>query len=499
MAEDGAAPGEGGGERALMAARAAKLDALRAAGTDPYPYRFDRTASAAELATRHEGLAPEAETGEEAAVAGRIVAFRDIGKLVFAVLRDWSGDIQLLAESDRLGDAFEAFRDLDLGDWVGARGAVITTRRGELSVRVEEWTVLAKALRPPPDKWHGLQDVEARYRRRYADLAFNEDARRIMRTRVETVRSLRRSMQENGFIEVETPMLQAQPGGALARPFVTHHDALGIDMYLRIAPELYLKRLTVGGAERVFEINRNFRNEGMSPTHSPEFTMLESYQAFADYTDVMAMTEQLVAAAARHTRGGTALTYRGRDIDLAPPFARVPLLEAVADTTGVEFSMDMDRREAVTAATGLGIEVDGAWGVGKIVTEVFEQSVEDGIWDPTFVVDYPLEVSPLARAHRDHPGLAERFEFFAGGLELANGYSELVDPAEQRRRFEAQARARAEGDEEAHRVDEDYLRALEYGMPPAGGLGVGVDRLVMLLADATSVREVVLFPHMRPE
>ncbi len=486
------------GDDPLTAARLAKVEALRAAGGEPYPVGFLPDATAAGLAADHGDLEPEARTGRRVTVAGRLVQMRDIGKLVFAVLRDGSGAIQLLGDAAGLGERLDEFRGLDLGDWVGASGEVITTRRGELSVHVAEFSLLAKALRPLPEKWHGLQDQESRYRRRYLDLAVNAEAREIARRRTVTVASLRATMTERGFVEVETPMLQTQPGGALARPFATHHEALGIDMYLRIAPELYLKRLVVGGLTKVFEINRNFRNEGLSTTHNPEFTMLESYEAYADYHAVMELTEALVSAAASAVHGTSEVEYQGRRLDLTPPYRRLPLLGAVAEAMGEEVGLDMPRADLARLAAAAGVEVDGAWGPGKIVTEIFEKRVEPGLWAPTFVVDYPEEVSPLARSHRSLPGLTERFELFAGGLECANGYSELNDPVEQRRRFEAQARARAEGDDEAMSIDEDYLLALEHGLPPTGGLGVGVDRLAMLLCDVTSIREVILFPHLRP-
>ncbi len=486
------------GDDPLSAARLAKIEALREAGVEPYPVGFVPDATAAELATDHGDLGPGERTGRQVTVAGRLAQMRDIGRLVFAVLRDGTATIQLLGDEAGLGVRLDEFRSLDLGDWVGATGEVITTRRGELSVHVAEFTLLAKALRPLPEKWHGLQDQETRYRRRYLDLAVNAEAREIARRRVAVVASLRETMAARGFVEVETPMLQTQPGGALARPFATHHEALGIDMYLRIAPELYLKRLVVGGLPKVFEINRNFRNEGVSTTHNPEFTMLESYEAYADYHAVMELTEALVAGAASAVYGTTEIEYQGRQLDLRPPYPRVALLEAVGEAIGRPLSLDMPRSELAGLATAAGVELDGAWGPGKIITEMFEKRVEPELWAPVFVVDYPEEVSPLARSHRSAPGLTERFELFAGGLECANGYSELNDPVEQRRRFEAQARARAEGDDEAMTIDEDYLLALEHGLPPTGGLGVGVDRLAMILCDVTSIREVILFPHLRP-
>ncbi|MDX1689592.1 MAG: lysine--tRNA ligase [Acidimicrobiia bacterium] len=483
----------------LVRARLDKLEALREAGTDPYPVRFERTHSAAAIAEAHPDLEPGAETGERVTVAGRLVGFRDIGKLAFGVLNDWSGTIQLFVQRNVLGEEFDAFADLDLGDWVGATGEVITTRRGELSVRVESFELLAKGLRPLPEKWHGLKDVETRYRRRYVDLIVNEEARRIARARSAVVASLRRSLDDRGFLEVETPTLHGRPGGALARPFETHHNALGVDMYLRIALELHLKRLVVGGIERVYEIGRVFRNEGVSPRHNPEFTMLELYQAFADYGDMMDLTEALVVEAAERVAGTTDLEYGDRPLSLAAPWRRIDYVESVSEATGVDWRLDMPLDEARSRAGEHGIEADPAWGVGKIVAEVWEATVEPELWEPTIVVDYPAEISPLARMHRSKPGVTERFEVIVAGRELANAFSELNDPVDQRRRFEAQAEARAGGDDEAHPVDEDYLRALEYGLPPTGGMGLGVDRLVMLLTGQETIREVVLVPHLRPE
>ncbi len=483
----------------LTAVRLDKLERLRADGVEPYPAGFDRTHTAAEVHAGHPDLEPGSETGERVTVAGRLMNVRSFGKLRFGVLLDGTATIQLFVSGDALGDAgFELFDLLDPGDWLGASGEVITTKKGELSVRVEELALLAKSLRPLPDKWHGLQDVERRYRQRYLDLAVNPGARRTARARATIVRSLRTTFESHGFLEVETPMLQVQPGGALAKPFVTHHNALGVDMYLRIAPELYLKRLTVGGLERVFEINRNFRNEGIDATHSPEFTMLEAYQAFADFEDMIAMIEEAIVAAADAV-GVDDLVYQGRPVDLRRPFDRVTMLDAVNGQLGLELDYDHDIADLAAVAGRHDVEVAQEWGAGKIIAELFETHVEDTLWNPTFVLEYPIEVSPLARSHRIKPHVTERFELIVNGREIANAFTELADPLEQRRRFEAQAQARAAGDDEAHPVDEDYLRALEYGLPPTGGLGIGVDRLVMLLTDQANIREVVLFPHLRPE
>ena len=461
------------------------------------PYRFDRTASAADLRRRFADLGLGTDTGETVAVAGRLLLRRVQGKVAFGTLADSSGRIQLFAQSGRT-PGFDDFCALNLGDWIGVTGEVVTTRRGELSVRVDDWVLLARARRQFPDKWHGLADVDTRYRQRYVDLWATDDARRTFALRSRLLSLLRRFLEQRGFVEVETPVLQPVPGGALARPFVTHHEALDTDLYLRIAPELYLKRLVVGGLERVFEIGRVFRNEGLSPRHNPEFTMLELYQAYADYTDLMALTEEVVNFLAAELCGGPKLSYGGRPLDVTPPWRRVALEDAVEERTGTPLRLDMAVDELRRAAGSLGVPVEPAWGPGKVLLEVYEKTTEPALWDPTFVVDYPAEVSPLARSHRERPGRVERFEAIVAGRELANAFSELVDPDEQRARFEAQASSRAAGDAESMALDEDYLRALEYGLPPTAGLGIGIDRLVMLLTDAANIRDVVLFPTLRP-
>jgi len=483
----------------MTATRLAKVEAMRAAGDEPYPYRFERTALAADLHERFDDLAAGTDTRETVTVAGRLMNVRHIGGVSFGVLQDVSGQIQLFVTEEHLGDRYAAFGELDAGDWVGATGEVVTTKRGELSVRVAEFTLLAKGLRPLPEKWHGLVDVEKRHRQRYIDLIVNDEARRIMAARVATVASLRATLADRGFVEVETPLLHELAAGALARPFVTHHDALGIDMYLRIAIELHLKRLVVGGVERVFEIGRVFRNEGVSVRHNPEFTMLEVYQALADYGDMAELTEALCANAAMAVVGTTELTYQGKPLSLTPPWNRIRYFDSVAEATGDPWAPLMPVKDARRLAKKADVHVEEAWGVGKIAAEMFEALVEPTLWQPTFVMDFPKEISPLAKDHRLVPGLVERFEVICTGTELANAFSELNDPVEQRRRFEAQVEARIAGDEEAHPMDEDFIRALEYGLPPTGGLGVGVDRLVMLLTDQASIREVLLFPALRPE
>ena len=462
------------------------------------PYRFDRTDLAADLHAAYDDLEAGAETGRVARVAGRLMLVRPQGRLAFAELRDGSGSVQLFALAAVTPD-FAAFAKLRIGDWVGAAGQVVKTRTGELSVKVDEWVVLAEARRGFGDKWRGITDVDLRYRQRYVDLWANEDSRRTFALRSRLLSLMRRWLEDRGFVEVETPMLQPIPGGATAKPFVTHHNALDVDLYLRIAPELYLKRLVVGGFERVFEIGRVFRNEGLSPRHNPEFTLLELYAAYLDYTDLMALTEELVAWLADELLQTTKLSYGGRDLDLTPPWRRATLTELVAESTGRTLELEQGTGALRAVATELGVPFGPSDGPGKLLLEIYEKTTEPAQWGPVFVVDYPEEVSPLARRHRSRPGWVERFEAIVAGRELCNAFSELTDPDEQRRRFEDQARARAAGDDEAMVVDEDYLRALEYGLPPTAGLGIGIDRLVMLFADAPTIRDVVLFPTLRPE
>ena len=466
-----------------------------------YPYRFERTATAAELQDRYADLGPGSSTHYEVTVAGRLMLFRSFGKLIFATLQDTSGAVQLVAELDTPLDGadFESFAELELGDWVGASGEVMTTKRGELSVRVASFTLLQPSLRPLPDKWHGLQDVEQRSRHRYVDLMVNETARKTALARTGVVSELRRQFEARGYVEVETPVLLAAATGALARPFATRHHALDMAMYLRIATELYLKRLVVGGLERVFEIGRIFRNEGIDSTHNPEFTMLESYEALADYRDVMAMLEDMIPEIASAATGSATISYGGRDLDLSPPYRRARMVDLVADAAGAAVDFDGPIEAARDLALSHGVEPEEHWGHGKVVDALFDALVADELWEPTFVLDHPREISPLARTHRKDAHLTERFELFIAGSEYANAFSELNDPLDQRARFEEQAAAREAGDDEAHPIDEDFLLALEYGMPPTGGLGIGVDRLVMLLTDQAHIREVILFPTLRPE
>jgi lysyl-tRNA synthetase class 2 len=497
MSTDQQQPSEQGGEQRLIEERRAKLDELRDAGIDPFPHEFGDRTAVAEVLERHAALEAGEETDEQVRLAGRLTGRRGHGKAAFLDLTDRSGRVQLHARKDVLGDAYERLVGLDLGDVVGVEGAPFRTRRGELSVRVDGWTLLAKSLRPPPDKYHGLADVEQRYRRRELDLIANDDARELFLGRTRLVTAIRRFLDERGFIEVETPVLQPLYGGALARPFTTHHNALDRDLYLRISPELYLKRLIVGGLEKVYEIGKDFRNEGVSHKHNPEFTMLETYEAYADYNGVAAMTEELVAHAARETIGTTTIERDGETIDLTPPWRRVKLRDAILDETGIDIAQADDRDTLAARMREQGLDVADTAGWGKLVDELLSKRVEPKLMQPTFVLDYPVELSPFAKGHRSEPGLVERFEAFIGGVEVANAFSELNDPDEQRRRFEQQQRLEAAGDEEAHPFDEDYLQALEQGMPPAGGMGLGIDRLVMMLTGRGSIREVVLFPALR--
>lgn len=480
--------------------RRTKLDKLKASGVEPYVDSFDVSARAGELAVRYADLEPGASLDDVARVAGRLIAKRDQGKLAFLVLRDATGEIQLFCKIDTLGeDAFASVVDLDLGDWIGAEGNIMRTRRGELSVHPASVTLLSKSLRPLPEKYHGLADTETRYRQRYVDLIANPEIRNVFETRFRIIASIRRFMEARQFLEVETPMLHPIPGGAAARPFVTYHNALDMQLYLRIAPELYLKRLLVGGFERVYEINRSFRNEGMSPRHNPEFTMLEAYQAFTNLDGMMELTESMITHIADEVLGTLEIEYQGAKICLAPPWPRRTMLDLVSEAAGEEVSFARTLEELRALCTRHGVSYAPSWGRGKLITELFEELVERELEGPIFVTEYPLETSPLARKKPGEPELTERFELIVMGREIANAFSELTDPIDQRERFIAQLNAKGVGDEEAMGFDEDYLRAMEYGMPPAGGLGVGIDRLVMLLTGAASIRDVLLFPHMRPE
>jgi lysyl-tRNA synthetase class 2 len=461
-------------------------------------YRFETTSGAGDVARSYAHLEPGEESGVSVVIAGRVMRSRPQGKLAFAEIRDWTGGIQLFALSV-LTPEFDEFCRLSLGDWIGVTGEVVRTRRGELSVKVASWELLAQARRGFGDKWHGVSDPDIRYRQRELDLWANDGVRDIFLLRSKVVASIRRRLGAAGFVEVETPVLHPVAGGATARPFVTHYNALHTDVYLRIATELYLKRCVVGGLERVFEIGRTFRNEGLSPRHNPEFTMLELYQAYGDYTDMMTVFEDLVAGTAEELLGTTKLAYQGREIDLTPPWRRATLVELVAEHAGVEVELSMGVEALRRVASSFGVPFEPWYGPGKLILEIYEKTTESELWGPVFVCDYPQEVSPLARAHRSKPGYVERFEPIIAGRELGNAFSELTDPDDQRARFEEQEREKALGDEDAMSIDWDYLRALELGLPPTGGLGLGIDRLVMLYADVANIREVVLFPALRPE
>jgi lysyl-tRNA synthetase, class II len=485
-----------------FAARLAKVDAIRARGDDPYPVRFDRTHTLQAVREQwDDAIEAGSSTDDVVRIAGRVLLKRTQGRLIFAKVRDGSGELQLFVSQGVLGkEAFARFgEEVDRGDWVGVEGKVMKTKLGELSVNVSSFQVLAKALRPLPEKWHGLSDTDTRYRQRYVDLIANDDARRVFDVRFAAVAAMRRFLSARGFIEVETPVLHPIAGGATARPFSTHHNALDVELYLRIAPELYLKRLVVGGYDRVFELARVFRNEGLDTRHNPEFTMLELYQAFADYHDMMNLTEELIADAARTATGGTIVEWDGAEVDLTPPFARRTLVDLVKEHAGVDVHPSQPVEELQAVCDTLGVPYEKSWRPGKLVLEIYEKTTEANIVDPTFVCDYPRDVSPLARTHRDDPTMTERFELIVHGRELANAFSELNDPVDQMRRFEAQASLKQLGDDEAQDIDADYVRALEYGLPPTGGMGLGVDRLIMLLAGVSSIREVILFPHLRPE
>jgi len=485
----------------LLRQRLDTLEALRAAGVNPYPNDYRPTHTAAEILAEHGDKDTEAlgALGGSFSVAGRVIAVRSFGKAAFVKLQDRSGQIQAFVKRDVLGEErFGLFLRMDVGDFLGVEGPLFRTRTGELTVEAKDARLLCKSLRPLPEKWHGLTDKETRYRQRYVDLIVNPEVRETFRRRSRIIHLLREFFLARDFLEMETPMMQPIPGGATARPFVTHHNALDMTLYLRIAPELYLKRLVVGGVERVFEINRNFRNEGLSNQHNPEFTMLEFYQAYATYEDLIGVTEELFVHLTEQVMGGLTITYQGQEIDFTPPWSRLTVEEAVVRYGELSAAEVQDPVALAAYAGRLGIDTGGV-PYGKLLAEVFEAVAEPHLIQPTFITCYPVEVSPLSRRNEQDSRFVDRFELYIGGREIANAFSELNDPIDQLERFQEQAASREQGDEEAHWVDRDYVRALEYGMPPAAGEGIGIDRVVMLFTDSPSIRDVILFPHMRPE
>ncbi|MFW5979954.1 MAG: lysine--tRNA ligase [Halanaerobiales bacterium] len=478
----------------LMKQRREKLKKLRNSNIKAYAKKYKTTHYTKNIIDDFEKL-----KGEDVKVAGRLMAIRTHGKATFADLMDSNGKIQLFVSYNRVGEEnYEFFNDLDIGDIVGVTGEVFKTNRGQISININEFVLLSKSLRPFPEKFHGLKDKDLRYRQRALDLIVNPEVKETFIKRSEIIREFRNFLEKKDFIEVETPMMHPIPGGASAKPFVTHHNALDMDLYLRIAPELYLKRLIVGGFEKVYEINRNFRNEGMSYKHNPEFTTMELYQAQADYHDMMDITEEIIVSTAKKVLGTTKIRYEEKEIDLTPPWPRMTMVESIKKYIDIDFDDIETDEEAQKIADDLDLEIDGEKTRGKIMNEVFEEKVEENLIQPTFIIDYPIEVSPLAKKHEDDPRMTYRFEAFINSWEIANAFTELNDPVEQRKRFEQQLRERDLGDEEAQVLDEDFVRALEYGMPPTGGLGIGIDRLVMILTDSNSIRDVILFPTMRP-
>ncbi len=486
-------------EERLRLERIKKAAALREQGINPYPYRYEQTHHAADILQAHDGLAPDTTTDENVSIAGRVVLLRKMGKATFGHLQDASGRIQFYAREDELGEAYRVIRKLDLGDWLGVSGVVFTTKSGEITVRARSTELLCKAIRPLPDKYHGLKDVEARYRRRHLDLIANPRVRDTFLARTTIIKALRAYLDERGFIEVETPTLQPVYGGANARPFITHHNALKQDLYLRISDELYLKRLLVGGFERVYELCKDFRNEGVDTSHNPEFTMLEWYMAYGDYETGMRMFEEIVAAAATAVHGTTKLHYQGRELDLTPPWRRARMVDLIKEHAGIDVLKKNDEAlRRFCDDNNIPYEQNDSWGL--LVSHIFEERCEQELFQPVFVIDHPIETTPLCKPLRNgDERFVERFEPFIAGMEVGNAYSELNDPILQRKLLTEQHARRAAGDEEAHPMDEDFLEAIEHGMPPTSGVGLGVDRIVMLLTDSPSIRDVILFPALRPE
>lgn len=484
----------------LLQIRRNKLDELRKLGIDPFGGKYEREHHAGDILKQYDELSKEEleEKQMEVNLAGRIMAKRGMGKASFAHIQDLSGRIQIYVRQDSVAEAqYEAFSILDLGDIIGIKGVLFKTKTGETTVKVKELEVLSKSLYPLPEKFHGLKDVELRYRQRYVDLIINPDVQKTFITRSRIIQSMRRYLDSQGYLEVETPTLHSIAGGAAARPFITHHNALDMELYMRIAIELHLKRLIVGGLEKVYEIGRVYRNEGISTRHNPEFTMIELYEAYADYKDIMALTENLIAHIAQEVLGTQVISYQGHEVDLTPQWRRVSMVDAVKEVVGVDFSVDMSNEEAHRLAKEHKVPVEPHMTFGHILNAFFEQFVEETLIQPTFVTGHPVEISPLAKKNDVDPRFTDRFELFIVAREHANAFSELNDPIDQRQRFEAQMKEKEQGNDEAHEMDEDFLRALEYGMPPTGGLGIGIDRLIMLLTNSPSIRDVLLFPHMR--
>jgi len=478
----------------LLKVRREKLNELRAKGINPFPYSYSQTSHAKDLLAKYEHLKEGEESQEIVSIAGRLMTKRGHGKASFAHVQDESGKIQIYGKQDVVGaDKYEVYRKLDIGDIIGIKGHVFKTKTGEVTVRVEDFEILCKSLHPLPEKWHGLQDKELRYRERYVDLIVNSQVKEVFVKRTKIISLIRKYLEGKGFLEVDTPVLHVLQGGAAAKPFETYHDALSMPLFLRIAPELYLKRLIVGGFEKVFEIARVFRNEGISYKHNPEFSIIEIYQAYADYNDIMKLTEELISSLAKEIIGSYEIEFRGKKINLAPPWKKISLLDALK-----EHGVDIIGKDVKEVAKKKGIEGYEEIGIGKIINVLYDKFVEPNLIQPTFIIDHPIETSPLAKKHRSKDGQVERFELIIAGMELANCFSELNDPIDQRERFDKQAQLKAAGDEEAESMDEDFLRALEYGMPPTGGLGIGIDRLVMVLTNQDSIRDVLLFPHMKP-
>lgn len=479
----------------ILLVRRQKLKELQQSGKDPFKIvKYDVTHRSNEIIENFDEM-----DGKRVSAAGRIMSKRGMGKASFCDIQDRGGKIQIYVRIDDLGtEAYEEFKKYDIGDIVGVEGVVFRTHKGEISIRAEKITMLAKSLKPLPEKWHGLKDVDLRYRQRYLDLIMNPDVRKTFVLRSKIIKEIRKFLDERDFLEVDTPMLNTIQGGAAARPFITHHNALDLDLYLRIAPELYLKRLIVGGFEKVYEMGRMFRNEGISVKHNPEFTMMEVYEAYTDYNGMMELTEELISTVAKNVLGTTKIVYQGQEIDLTTPWKRMTMRDAVLEYTGIDFDSIKTDEEARAAARAKSIDVGGKLTKGEVMNLVFEELVEEHLIQPTFIIDYPVEVSPLTKRKADRPELTERFELFIYGREMANAYSELNDPIDQKERFLQQVRKREEGDEEASMMDDDFINALEYGMPPTGGLGIGVDRLIMLLTDSYSIRDILLFPTMKP-